>query len=117
LGWAKTDRRRARPLPAGAYRLFGYRVVKGEWMISTTGGRGEVTVRAGKTSELTVSSKIHINLRARRLERGQLRVQLGITNGQRMGLSLYKKAKRVPLRYVVLNGEGEELVAGALSYG
>jgi hypothetical protein len=86
-------------------------------MISTTGGRGEVAVRSDKTSELTVSSKIHIDLRAQRLERGQLRVQLGITNGHRMGLSLYKKGKRVPLRYVVLDGKGDELVAGALDYG
>ena len=103
-------------MPAGVYRLFGYRVVKGKWMISTTAGRQEFKLKAGKSAAIEPSFTIHVNLRARR-KRGQVRVNLGITNGQHMGLSLYKDGARIPLTYSLLDAKGKELTSGSLNYG
>lgn len=103
-------------MPAGVYRLFGYRVVKGKWMISTTAGRQELKIEAGRNAAIDPSSTIHLNLRARR-QRGQVRVNLGITNGQHMGLSLYKDGARIPLTYSLLDAKGKELTSGPLNYG
>ena len=66
LRWAKADERRARVVPAGSYRLLGYRLVKGDWMISTTGGRSTVELEPGKQRAVEVSSTVHFNLRTKR---------------------------------------------------
>lgn len=116
MSWARADAERKRAVPAATYRLFGYRIVKGDWMISTTGGRGEVELRRGADRALDVSSTVHVNLKARR-QRGQVRVQFGITNGQHMGLSIYKEGKRVPLTYTLLDDAGNELASGSMQYG
>lgn len=113
---ARADEDRKRVVPAGTYRLFGYRVVAGDWMISTTGGQAEVALGRGTERALEVSSTIHLDLRVRR-QRGQVQVQLGITNGQHMGLSIYRDGSRVPLTYTVFDDGGSELASGSMQYG
>ena len=103
-------------MPVGTYRLFGYRLVADDWMISTTGGQGEVALARGTERALELSSTIHLDLSVRR-QRGQVQAQLGITNGQNMGLSIYKDGARVPLTYTMLDGGGNELASGTLEYG
>lgn len=103
-------------MPQGTYRLLGYRLVKGDWMISTTGGRAKVELRAGEIKSLEPSSTIKLKLKVRR-QAGGVQIKLGVSNGRHMGLSLYKAAKRIPLPYTILSAAGEELASGTLNYG
>jgi hypothetical protein len=116
LRWDEGEAGQARLVSEGTYRVFGYRLVEGDWMLSTTGGRRELEVVRAQPQRLEPSAALHLALRARR-QRGGVRVQVQITNGQGQGVTLYQHGKRVPLTYTLLDAEGGELAAGPLRYG
>lgn len=115
------DRRRA--LPAGTYTLTGYRIVRKdeagkEWFISATSGHGirKIQVLSGKVSRVTLDDAIMVTCRAQP-KRGVLRIQMAIQGEHHSGLSIYRDAKRIPIRYAVRNRQGKTLTSGAMEYG
>lgn len=116
LRWSPGDTEVARAVAVGVYRVFGYRVVKGDWFVSATGGDRKLEVRGDSQQDLTLEGKIALKLRVQRKDQ-KVRIQLGISSGEGMGLSLYKEGKRVGLRYSVLNASGAALAEGPLDYG
>jgi hypothetical protein len=115
LTWKKGDKARARPLPVGTYRLTGYRLVRGEWMASATGGREAFEVSAGKTTKLEIGARVNVRFRAR--PKGQaLSLGMGIRGRKGMGLSLYHKGTRIQIRYR-LSSQGEKPQDGPMNYG
>lgn len=116
LAWSKKGKP-ARHLPAGTYTLTGYRVVDGEWFLSTAGGRSKVKVRKGKTTRLKLGSVVHIKLRAQRKRNGTVSLGMNVENDRGMGLSLYRNGKRIPIPYQFLSKTGDKLTAGKMNYG
>jgi hypothetical protein len=115
LRWTPDDEDRSRAVPAGVYRLFGARVVRQAWMLSTTGAGPQLDLAAGETHTLGGPTTVQVRLGARR-HRAGLGIQLGITHGQ-AGLSVYRDGRRILVPYRVLDAAGEELAAGHLEYG
>ena len=105
-----------RAVAPGSYRLFGYRVVRGEWMLSTTGGRQELELSAGELRTLSPGQTIHVKPRAQR-KGDQLRFNVPVTNGRGMGLTIYQGGERVRLTCSVLDAEGNVLTTAPLRYG
>lgn len=116
LTWAKGDKQRRRHLPAGSYQLTGYRLVKGDWFVSATGGRSRVKVRRGKTTRLKVAAGVAVKFRAQRKGRN-LFLGMGVQGSGGMGLSIYRGGKRIPIQYRLLSSKKKELASGKMNYG
>jgi hypothetical protein len=116
LTWAAKDRARGRHLPAGDYTLAGYRIVKGTWHLSATGGQTKLQIKEGKTTKLTLDSSIRIKVHARRKGRG-LSLGMGIRGDKKCGLSIYREGKRIPVEYQLLFSGERPPASGAMNYG
>lgn len=119
LSW-KTEAKQspaARALPAGKYRLRTYRIqreLKGEtWHLSSTAPAiRTVEIVAGENTVLKVDRRITVTSRVKG-KRGMM----NIVGEHGAGLSIYQAGRRIPIRYRVLDAEGEELAQGAMTYG
>ena len=122
LAWKKEDKERDRPLPVGEYEIVGYRVVKKdkagrEWFISATShGDGDVVVKKGRSTTVTISDTIRFRSHARR-RKGSLRCALGIQGEHRAGLSIYCDGKRIDIPYKVFDRDKKILASGNVKYG
>ena len=114
LRWTKESKPTRHLLP-GKYRVLGYRFVKGEWFVSATGGKWPLEIQAGKTHTLKLHAGATIAFRANK-RRDRVSLQFSIRGDKDMGLSLYRKGKRIPLPFELLSGE-DEAAAGTLRYG
>ena len=114
LVWTKTGKR---ALPAGTYTLTGYRLVAGDWLVSTTGGSTQVKIKPGKTTRLALDPTIRVKLRAE--PRKNKRVFLGMTiqNDRKQGVSIYHKGKRIPMPYRFTSESGGDVGSGRMNYG
>jgi hypothetical protein len=111
------DARRA--LPAGRYRVFGYRVVEKDahgatWHLSTTSDKplSTIDVRAGEETALALARDVRIT---QAIRPGQIGV--GVFAGGGSGVSIYKDGRRIPLAYRLTDADGAELASGAIRYG
>ena len=116
------DGDRERELPAGTYQVTGYRhVATGEdgvqWIWSTTSpAYRELEVKAGETVHFDVRRKIAVNARAFR-KKGTHRVALVFQSERRLGNTLYRKGKRIDIRWQCLDGKDDVLSEGKMRYG
>ncbi len=109
------DRRRA--LPAGAYHLAGYRILRrddagAEWHVSATARSiRELKLVAGANLEVDVDQGILIRkaVRARSLN-------MAIQGDGKAGLSIYKEGRRIPMGYRLEAADGGVL-EGRFRYG
>jgi hypothetical protein len=115
LHWTKRDKARKRYIAAGKYRLTGFRVVKGQWFISSTTGKKNLELAAGEETTLAIDSTIFINLKVRKNR--ALHLQMGLMGHGHAGLSIYHKGKRIPVRYVVEGPAGKIATSGIMKYG
>lgn len=115
LLWKADEAGQPRWLPAGNYRLLGYRMTKGEWFVSSTAGSRRLDIQPGKTLSVELDQKIHIRLKTR--WRGALRVQAAVTGHAKAGLAIYRKGRRIPFEFSVLNGTGKSSSRGTMDYG
>lgn len=105
----------SRAVPAGRYRLFGYRIVDGDWMISATGGKRAVELKAGAELALAIDPRVHVEVAA--MAGGAERaLNVSVRGNDGLGLSVYRDGRRIELPFVVERGE-EALVKGNLAYG
>ncbi len=118
----KTDER-LRALPAGKYTLTEYRIVRRDsqgrrWFIAANSVKGirQLVVHAGQKQRVELSDVIHMQCSTRP---GKMGVMIGaaILGEGRSGLSIYREDRRIPMHYVVRNGQGEILAAGPMRYG
>ena len=113
---------RERELPAGTYEVSGYRhVAQAEdgamWIWSTTAPvYRELEVKAGETVHLDVRRKVAVNARAF-TKKGKHRVGLVFQAEKRLGNTLYRKAKRIDIRWQCLDKKGSVLAEGKMRYG
>jgi len=115
LRWKKDQIGEERLLPPGTYRLKGYRIVRGDWFVSTTSGSRAVQLEQGETTELEIEPRVHVGLTAKSLH-GKTHLQMTILGENRMGLTIYRGGARIPMRYSV-EADGEELASGTMRYG
>ena len=115
LRWAAGETDGKRVLAPGTYRLKGYRVVRGDWFVSASAGDRELELEEGRTTELEIDPSIRFKLRAKRNGHKSM-LSMTILGEQRMGLSIYRAGKRIPVAYTVLAG-GEEVASGTMRYG
>jgi hypothetical protein len=113
---AGADRRRA--LPAGSYELVGYRLIRADqagvaWHVSATGPNGRaIEVAAGKEARLELNPTIRIG---KRLQGKRLAVE--VRGEEKMGLSIYRDGRRVPIAFRLLDERGREVDSGKIEYG
>lgn len=115
LQWTKKDKARKRFIEPGTYRLTGYRIVNGKWFVSSTAGKKDLTLVAGKEAKLDIKGFVKVELKVQR-NRG-LRLQMQVTGWGETGISIYYKGKRISIPYVI-EGNGKKAVAsGVMKYG
>lgn len=121
LVWRADDAERARPVPAGEWRVKGYLLERARdgatWFLSGAGMTGRtLKVAAGAESRLELDTAIHLRLRARH-QRQKLNVALQITGDSGMGVMLLRDRTRVPVACLLADGEGKETARATMEYG
>ncbi len=121
LSWEEADageQDRRRALPAGHYRLVGYRLIQRDeagstWHLSATAPAiRELELASGEERALEIDPAIRIE---KRVSGDQL--QVAIQGEGHAGLSIYRQEKRIPIEYRLLDAGGRELAAGKIRYG
>jgi len=104
----------ARAVPAGRYRLLGYRLVEGDWMLSATGGKRALELEAGTRLSLQIDPTVRLKLTPRD-RAGEQRLDLSL-RGEGLGLTIYHRGRRIELPWSA-SAEGRELAHGSMRYG
>lgn len=113
--WAAGQAGERRVIPAGAYRVAGYRAVEGGWFVSTTGG-GDLVLAAGEVQAVDLDPTIHIEFHAGR-DGAAVNLGVGVSSGSETGLSIYREGHRIPLTVVLEGAGGATVASGDLHYG
>lgn len=119
LVWKKGDESFA--VPAGRYMVRHWSIEReheGEtWILSVSGPTGLVVeVKAGEELALDLDTKVHVQGQLRRHGKSA-RLQLSITGGDGMGLSVIRKDKLVEIGYRIEGANGKEVGKGVMAYG
>ena len=135
LEWKAGDKDRRRPLPPGLYTITGYRLSRqdkhGEkWFLSATShGHRKLQVASDKPARVEIDPRIHLSTNAT-ARAGKLRGNMMISGDsaggrrgnllktpRRIGLSIYRSGKRIPIPYRILDNKKAELASGIMKYG
>ena len=122
LTWKSGQKDRRRALPDGDYKIKGYRIRKTDdqgtdWHISIASpGFRKVTVRSEQGVKVDIEPTISIKLRVIR-KRDELTVVARVLGEGNSGLSIYRRGKRIPLRYRVTSADGKPITTGPMRYG
>jgi hypothetical protein len=137
FSWKAGDNDRCRALPEVTYQVTGYRVARvakdgTSWRVSTTSpGYRKVAVKAGEATALAIDPTVGFEVESR-VEGGKIRgsaapwgerlavrdgADLRVGHERRIGLTIYRDGKRIPLAFGVLDKEGKVLETGGLAYG
>ena len=101
-----------------------------KWFLSATShGHRKLQVATGKSLRVEIDPRIHLSTKAT-AQAGKLRGSMmfsgdsaGGRHGnllkpvRRIGLSIYRSGKRIPIPYRVLDSTGSKLASGAMKYG
>jgi len=135
LEWKSSDKDRRRALPPGPYTITGYRLARTDehgkkWFLSATShGYRKIHVLAGKPLKVEIDPRIHLSTNAE-VQAGKLRGSMMISGDRaggrhgillkavrRIGLSIYRSGKRIPIPYRVLDNKNAKLASGTMKYG
>ena len=122
LRWAPDDEARARPVPVGVYPVIGYRHIQkaadgAPWIWSScSNGFRELEVKSDETVACDVKTGLKMNTRAL-FRKGKHRVGLLFMAAKKLGHTLYRNGRRIPIEWQCLDAEGEVLAKGAMRYG
>lgn len=119
LSWDTKGKAKQEPrtLPAGKYRLRTYRIEHEEkgvsWHVSGTAHKiQEIEVLAGKDVKVEIDPRIHIGTRVS----GRM-AMMKISGAKGAGLTIYRSGTRIPMEYILLDADKNELAAGTMEYG
>lgn len=135
LEWRSKDEQQRLALPPGHYTITGYRIARTDkqgkkWFLSATShGHKKIKVTAGKTEKVEIDPRIHLSTTAT-ARSGKIRGSMMISGDnaggrqrnllrppRRIGLSVYRSGKRIPISYRILDNTGAELASGTMKYG
>lgn len=135
LEWKSSDQHQRLALPPGHYTITGYRLARTDkqgkiWFLSATShGHRKIQVGAGKVARVEIDPRIHLSTSAA-AQAGKLRGSMMISGDsaggrhgnllkapRRIGLSIYRSGKRIPIPYRILDSTDSELAAGTMKYG
>ncbi|MFI5403436.1 MAG: hypothetical protein ACHQ1G_10895 [Planctomycetota bacterium] len=101
--------------PPGTYRVRTTRILRENFLVSST-GRPEPSHTVGEKTELKLDETVHFKCHAKR-KGAKLQLGFSITAADGRGLSVYKDDRRVPVTYKVLAKDGSVLAEGKMTYG
>lgn len=113
----------ARALPAGEYRVTGYRRVQkaedgAEWIWSTTSpGYKRITIAPGATVRLDAAATLVTRGRTFTAPNGTKRAGFSFFAEKRLGNTLYRNGTRITIHWNALDAEGAVVAEGAMAYG
>ena len=135
LEWKSKDEQQRLALPPGHYTITGYRIARTDkqgkkWFLSATShGHKKIKVTAGKTEKVEIDPRIHLSTTAT-ARSGKIHGRMMISGDnaggrqrnllrppRRIGLSVYRSGKRIPISYRILDNTGAELASGTMKYG
>ena len=122
LTWTSGQGDRRRALPAGDYKIRGYRIRKTDdrgidWHISVASpGFRQLTVKPGHEVKIDIKPTISIKPQVRR-KGGEMTVFTPVLGERDSGLSIYRKGKRIRFHYRLTNAGGETIATGTMRYG
>ena len=108
-------------LPAGTYRLVGYRIYRKDssgtpWILSVSGPPiSTISIKEGASTRFDVNPAVRIT--GRLAPNGQVQMMVSAPDETRNGATLYKNGKRIPMRYEVLGQDGKAVREGSITYG
>ncbi|HAA50510.1 MAG TPA: hypothetical protein DCE43_12400 [Planctomycetaceae bacterium] len=113
----------SRSLAAGKYTITGYRLIRRDkrgatWVLSATATRGirDFNVVAENEKVLEIDPSVVVDCSVRRTKLG-LRILVSITGEIEAGVSIYRKGRRIPIVYRVLDRQGQVVAMGKMEYG
>ncbi len=101
--------------PPGKYRVRTTRILRENFLISST-GMPEPSLTVGEKTELKLDETVRFKCHAKR-KGGKLQLGFGISAADGRGLSVYKDDRRVPVTYKILAKDGKVLAEGKMNYG
>jgi hypothetical protein len=115
LRWDSDSAGEKRVVPPGDYVLFGYRLMRGEWILSGAGGRKPVRLPAGATRSIPIDPSVVIELTAAKKDQ-EIALSMSARGHEGMGVSLYRLGTRIAIPYQIekQTGVAEE---GTMKYG
>jgi hypothetical protein len=120
LVWTKNDAQRARPVPAGAYQVRGYAVVRQDaqgtrWTVHASGLGRTVTVQRGQETKLELDLAVTLNVKPFVMQ-GKPAIGGTLRGDSDMGLTLCRGAERITIGWKALAG-GKEIASGNCNFG
>ena len=135
LEWKSNAEQQRLALPPGHYTITGYRIARTDkqgkkWFLSATShGHKKIKITAGKTEKVEIDPRIHLSTTAT-AQSGKIRGSMMISGDsaggrlgklliapRRIGVSVYRSGKRIPISYRILDNTGAELAGGTMKYG
>jgi hypothetical protein len=110
------------PLPAGSYTIRHYsvqRTWKGQtWTLSSSGKVGRpVDILSGATSNLDLDTRVHLGLRLKAANDGNVRASVSLTGDDEKGVAVFRGSERIPVVAHLLGDTGTRLAEAPLAYG
>lgn len=123
LSWKEGEADRRRGVPAGTWRWRSTRIERtrdGEaWVCSACLGRG-AELRLGPVADpplqLAAEGKVAFRGNAKR-DGGALQLGFELRDEGGNGVSVYRKGRRIEIRWRLLAKDGKEIAAGPMHYG
>jgi hypothetical protein len=123
LSWKEGDADRRRGVPPGTWRWRSTRIERekdGEsWVHSSSQGTGgEFRFEAGGDPPMTLVAEGKAAFRGTAKRQGAaLHLGFDLRDEGGHGISVYRKGKRIEVRWRLLGKDGKELAAGPMTYG
>lgn len=116
-----TEKDQALPVAPGTYRIFNYAIETerdGEfWALSGSGPNGKsIVVTEGKRTIVKLDTRIHLSVVAQ-VNKGNVAACAGLSGDSKMGISILRGEKQIPLSFEIRNRSGERVDGGDLAYG
>jgi hypothetical protein len=120
LSWKADDGDRRRGVAAGAWRRRSTRIERAKdgeaWFLSSTSPNLDVRLATESPFVLKQEGKAFFTGSAKR-DKGALQMGFDLKDEGGRGISVYRKDRRIEVRWRLLGKDGKEIAAGAMNYG
>jgi hypothetical protein len=123
LAWKEDDKDRRRGVPPGTWRWRSTRIERVKdaesWFLSSSQGKGaEFRFKAdGEPPMQLVAEGKAVFAGSAKKDRGALQLGFDLKDEGGYGISVYRKDRRIEVKWRLLGKDGKEIAAGAMNYG
>jgi len=122
LSWKADDGDRRRGVASGAWRRRSTRIERGKdgeaWFLSSTGSGPEVRFDAAAEAPVVLKQEGRaLFTGSAKRQNGALQLGFDLKDEGGRGISVYRKDRRIEVRWRLLGKDGKEIAAGGMTFG